>query len=69
MRQPDAGFPGVGLGLLGSNTALGEWDPSRMLRMHWSPGQVWVLDVIIPMFETVEYKVLITYKAFSFLPS
>lgn len=48
---------------MGSAEEIGSWQPTRGVRMTWSPGHSWTCDVFLPeTFKgTVEYKVRICF--------
>lgn len=34
--------------MVGSTEDLGNWDPRRGIRMEWSEGDVWRVDIEVP---------------------
>ncbi|GLC36374.1 hypothetical protein PLESTB_000768700 [Pleodorina starrii] len=50
---------GQGMALVGNTSQLGNWSPKRGQRMHWSRGDEWSCDVMLPAGTSVECKYVI----------
>ncbi|EFJ47912.1 hypothetical protein VOLCADRAFT_91596 [Volvox carteri f. nagariensis] len=47
---------GEAYAVVGSVSELGSWDPARAVKMRWTPGDVWVAHVQLPVDTEVQYK-------------
>eukprot|EP00240_Pyramimonas_obovata_P014413 CAMPEP_0118950666 /NCGR_PEP_ID=MMETSP1169-20130426/51796_1 /TAXON_ID=36882 /ORGANISM="Pyramimonas obovata, Strain CCMP722" /LENGTH=194 /DNA_ID=CAMNT_0006897555 /DNA_START=134 /DNA_END=715 /DNA_ORIENTATION=+ len=45
--------------LAGNSDELGGWDSSKAVQMTWSEGHKWTARVILPMWQTVEFKCMV----------
>lgn len=48
---------GESVKLVGSGSALGDWDVSAAPEMRWTDGDVWVAELELPAEEDVHFKV------------
>ncbi|KAK4730464.1 hypothetical protein R3W88_023452 [Solanum pinnatisectum] len=46
--------------LVGDDPMLGLWDPSNAVRLEWSEGHVWNVELDIPSGKTISYKFIMT---------
>lgn len=44
--------------IVGNVSQLGEWDVGRAPKMRWHDGDIWSLELDLPVDQTLEFKVI-----------
>ncbi|KAL6138859.1 hypothetical protein ACLB2K_064138 [Fragaria x ananassa] len=49
--------------IVGDDPILGSWDPERAIPMDWSDGNVWSVELDIPVGKSIQFKFILTGDA------